>query len=165
MADSISFYDMDVSGGSVTTLRYDFSAYVAGRGGEEDPAFGSPVRMVTRSETFLNPGAYMAPEFHDSTRQLRIPIGIKAASWDAAAAIWEDIVAELSDFPLALRVQLDSSANTVDFEVLPSSTWNLFYETWDQRAPATTIRGELLLECQPYPIGTNTPATFMAGGS
>ena len=165
MTDLFAFYGMTAVGGTVTTLRYDFSSYVAGRPGEENVTFGLPARMVTRSETFLAPGAYIAPVFHDSTRQIRIPIGIKGADWDAAVAIWEDIIGELNDFPLALRVQLSDAAGYTEFEVLPSSSGTLFYETWDQRPPATTIRGELLLECQPYPIGTTTPATFTPTGS
>jgi hypothetical protein len=165
MADVYSFYDMSAPGGTVGTLRYDFSSYVAGRPGDENVVFGAPQRLVSRSETFVRPGAYIAPEYHDGTRQIRIPIGIKGSSWDAAAAIWEDLVAELSDFPLALKVQIHNASEAAYFEVLASSTWNLLSETWDQRSPATTIRGELLLECQPYPIGTSSPSTFIGAGS
>ena len=159
MADLFAFWDPAVltSGG----VRYDFSAYVAGRPGEEDVQFEAPERQVSRSESFLVPGQYQDTLFHDGIRKITIPIGIKGSSWDAAVTIWEAIIAQLSVFPQALKMQLSASSHAVFFQILPSSSWQLLYETWDQRVPVTTIRGRLLLEAQPYPIGETAPKTFV----
>lgn len=136
--------------------RYDFTQWVGGRDGRNDPAFGTPARMVTRSETFLADGAYMG-SWHNSTRIIRIPVNIQAcnisatAVWADTVDVWDEIVEQLDVFPQALKVQIATGTDILFFEVLPSSTYEAFYSSFDRLHGF--FQGELELECQPYALG------------
>lgn len=155
-----AFWDPDTLGAGGE--RYDFTPWVGGQTGRNNPVFGTPTRMVTRSESFLVAGTFIG-SWHDSTRIIRLPISIAScninsgADWNDVIDIWEDIVEQLDVFPQAIKIQLDATSPAYFFEVIPSSTYQGFYNADDRRRGIFT--GELELECQPYAVGDLTQVT------